>query len=51
MTEWQYRIQRVELGSNNDIGQEFQKVLEHHGWDVLSVVPPENRRKNINGPF
>jgi predicted SnoaL-like aldol condensation-catalyzing enzyme len=34
-----YDLFRVENG----------KIAEH--WDVLSVVPPENRRKNINGPF
>src|SRR6266853_2096066 len=34
-----YDLFRVENG----------KIAEH--WDVLSVVPPGNRRKNINGPF
>ena len=28
---------------------ENRKIAEH--WDVLSVIPPENRRNNINGPF
>jgi len=25
------------------------RIAEH--WDVLSVIPPQNRRKNTNGPF
>ena len=34
-----YDLFRVENG----------KIAEH--WDVLSVIPPENRRKNTNDPF
>lgn len=34
-----YDLFRVENG----------KIAEH--WDVLSLIPPENRRKNTNGPF
>jgi predicted SnoaL-like aldol condensation-catalyzing enzyme len=34
-----YDLFRVENG----------KIAEH--WDVLSVIPPENRWKNTNGPF
>ena len=34
-----YDLFRVENG----------KIAEH--WDVLSVIPPENRGKNTNGPF
>ena len=34
-----YDLFRVENG----------KIAEH--WDVLSIIPPENRRKNTNGPF
>jgi predicted SnoaL-like aldol condensation-catalyzing enzyme len=28
---------------------ESGKIAER--WDVLSVIPPENRCKNTNGPF
>ena len=34
-----YDLFRVENG----------KIAEH--WDVLSVIPPQNQRKNTNGPF
>ena len=34
-----YDLFRVENG----------KIAEH--WDVLSIIPPENRWKNTNGPF
>jgi predicted SnoaL-like aldol condensation-catalyzing enzyme len=34
-----YDLFRVENG----------KIAEH--WDVLSIIPPENRWKNANGPF
>lgn len=34
-----YDLFRVENG----------KVAEH--WDVLSIIPPEGRRKNTNGPY
>jgi predicted SnoaL-like aldol condensation-catalyzing enzyme len=34
-----YDLFRVENG----------KIAEH--WDVLSVIPPHNQRKNANGPF
>jgi predicted SnoaL-like aldol condensation-catalyzing enzyme len=34
-----YDLFRVENG----------RIAEH--WDVLSILPPQNRRKNTNGPF
>jgi predicted SnoaL-like aldol condensation-catalyzing enzyme len=34
-----YDLFRVENG----------RIAEH--WDVLSVIPPQNRWKNTNGPF
>jgi predicted SnoaL-like aldol condensation-catalyzing enzyme len=34
-----YDLFRVENG----------KIAEH--WDVLSVIPPQNQRKNTNGAF
>jgi predicted SnoaL-like aldol condensation-catalyzing enzyme len=34
-----YDLFRVENG----------RIAEH--WDVLSVIPPQNQRKNTNGPF
>jgi predicted SnoaL-like aldol condensation-catalyzing enzyme len=34
-----YDLFRVENG----------RIAEH--WDVLSILPPQNRRKNANGPF
>ena len=42
MAEWQYQIQRIELGFGNDLDQELEKTLEQHGakgWELVEVLP------------
>ena len=46
MAEWQYQIQRVELGSGNDFDQELEKALEQYGakgWELVEVLPQHDR--------
>ena len=41
MAEWQYQIQRIELGPGNDIDQELEKLLEQHGekgWELVEIL-------------
>ena len=41
MAEWQYQIQRIEVGSGDDIDQELEKALELHGakgWELVEVL-------------
>jgi hypothetical protein len=42
MAEWQYQIQRIELGSGDDFDQELEKKLEQYGaigWELVEVLP------------
>lgn len=42
MAEWQYQIQRVELGSDNDFDQDLEQALEQYGakgWELVEVLP------------
>jgi hypothetical protein len=42
MAEWQYQIQRVELGSGNDFDQELEEKLGQYGakgWELVEVLP------------
>lgn len=55
IAEGNFVLSLVEAGTepptaNYDLFRvENSKIAEH--WDVLSVIPPENRGKNTNGPF
>jgi hypothetical protein len=42
MAEWQYQIQRVELGPGSEFDQELGKALEQYGakgWELVEVLP------------